>query len=128
MLLCYLLGSTPELLAKNKPNLFGHILENFVFNELLKLNHNELKNVDISFYRTSDGREVDFILEKNHKIAAVEVKFAEDITEKDLKGIKELKKEIGDDFVCGIILCNTSRVISFDDDIYLVPFSALWNS
>lgn len=126
MLLCHLLGSTPEKLAKNQPGRFGHVLENFVLSEMVKANYASNETVDISFYRTNDGREIDFVLERQHKLVAIEVKNAEAITHKDLAGIKELQQNTGKDFHCGIILCNTPRVIAYDKDIYLLPFSALW--
>ena len=126
MLLCYLLGSTPETLLKSNPARFGHVLENFVLSELCKYNFATGEKLAISFYRTNDGREIDFILEKKNKLVAIEVKHAENITDKDLAGIKELQAHTGKDFHCGIVLCNAPRVISFDDNIYLVPFNALW--
>jgi predicted AAA+ superfamily ATPase len=126
MLLCYLLGATPQDLVKSNPTRFGHVLENFVLSELCKNNFATGQKVAISFYRTNDGREIDFILEKQSKLVAIEVKHAEKITDKDLVGIKELQASTGDDFHCGIILCNTPRVIAYDKDIYLLPFSALW--
>ena len=128
MLLCYLLGSTPENLKKNAPHHFGHILENFILTELIKMNHSTGNKIDISFYRTNDEHEIDFILEKDHKLVAIEVKNAENISTKDLASIKELKQAIGKDFYCGIILCNTRRVIPIEKDIYLLPFSALWQN
>lgn len=108
------------------PHKFGHVLENFILSELIKANHIGGDNVDISFYRTNDGREVNFVLEKQHKLVAIEVKNAENITDSDLAGIKELQQATGKDFLCGIVLCNTSRVIAFDKDIYLLPFNVLW--
>jgi len=125
MLLCHMLGSMPQDMAKSQPQRFGHVLENFVFSELEKANVLREK-ISISFYRTNDGREVDFVLEKQDKIVAIEVKHAEQVTDKDLAGIKELQAVTGKDFVCGIVLCNTPRVIPYGKDIYLVPFSALW--
>ena len=126
MLLCHLLGSSPESLMENSPVQFGHILENFVLSELMKSNQNEGDEVNISFYRTSDGREVDFVLEKQNKLVAVEVKNSENITPKDLAGIRELQQYTGNNFLCGVILCNTKRVIPYDKDIYLLPLSFLW--
>ncbi len=126
MLLCHLLQSTPENLAMSQPNRFGHVLENFVLSELCKTNFATGEKVAISFYRTNDGREIDFMLEKQHKLVAIEVKNAENITDKDLAGIKELQENTGNDFHCGIVLCNTPRVIAYDKDIYLLPFSSLW--
>lgn len=125
-LLCHLLGNTPQELAKSNPTRFGHVLENFVLSELSKENFATGERASISFYRTNDGREVDFVLEKHRKLVAIEVKHAEYIHEKDLAGIKELQASTGDDFLCGIVLCNTPRVMAFDKNIYLLPFSALW--
>lgn len=126
MLLCHLLQSTPKDLAKNQPHRFGHVLENFVLSEMMKANFSSGEKVDISFYRSKDGKEIDFVLEHQHKLIAVEVKNAESISNKDLAGIKELQENTGKDFYCGIVLCNTSRVITYDKDIYLLPLSALW--
>lgn len=66
------------------------------------------------------------MLELEGKLVGIEVKNAENVHEKDLSGLKELRRAAGKDFLRGIILCNTSRVIPFDEDIYLLPFSALW--
>ena len=126
MLLCHLIGSTPEGLVKAQPQVFGRLLENFILSELMKINHSSEDKVDISFYRTNDGREIDFILELNHKLVAIEVKHAENINEKDLAGIKELQQATGKNFHCGIVLCNTQNIVPFDRDIFLLPFSALW--
>ncbi len=126
MLLCHLIGHTPDNLLREKPHIFGRVLENYVFTELMKANQMSGAMVNLSFYRTNDGREVDFVMEKNNKLVAIEVKNAENVSPKDLAGIKELQQHAGKDFHCGIVLCNTPRVIPFDKDIYLLPFSALW--
>ena len=130
LLLSYLHGSIPEQISKHNARLFGNLLENFVFTELLKLIANagdETKNVRVSFYRTREGKEVDFILEGNNgKFVAIEVKNAERISKKDLSGMKEFQDITGDNFVCGIILCNVEQVLPYGDNIYLVPYNALW--
>ena len=58
MLLCHVLGATPEALQRRQPRRFGHVLENFVLSELMKADHAADSGVDISFYRTNDGREI----------------------------------------------------------------------
>ncbi len=126
MLLCHLLESTPADLSRNNPMRFGHVLENFVFCELCKQNNATGQRATISFYRTSNGREVDFILERQNKLVALEVKNTENITDQDFTGIKELQANTGGDFHCGIVLCNAPRVIAYEKDIYLIPFGALW--
>lgn len=127
MLLCHLLGQSPQFLAKNSPHRFGHVLENFVLSELLKAKYSSLKEVKIRFYRSSEGKEVDFVLEWEGKLIAIEVKHAEMVTEKDLAGIKELEQLVGEELHCALILCNTPRALPFGPKTYLVPFSALWS-
>lgn len=126
MLLCYLMGTTPGELMKAHPQRFGHVLENYVFTELMKANNAGGHRVNISYYRTHDDREVDFVLERKQQLVAIEVKHAEHITARDIAGMLELQRETGEDFCCGVVLCNTPRVLAFDENIYLVPFSALW--
>jgi uncharacterized protein len=126
MLLCHVLGTTPATLAKAQPQRFGHILENFVLTELMKMNHANTDQVAMSFYRTRDDKEVDFVLERGRKLVGIEVKNAENIGTKELAGLRELRQEAKDEFLCGIVLCNTARVMEVDKNIYLVPFSALW--
>lgn len=126
MLLAYLLRTAPSEMARTRPDQFGRLLENFVFSELTKMNEGMIRKVNITFYRTRDGKEVDFILEQAGRLIAVDVKNTENITEKDLSGLKEFKAVTGKDFLRGVILCNTPRVIRLDQDIHLVPLSALW--
>lgn len=126
LLLCSLLQSTPEQLSKNRPDIFGHVLENFVLMELLKNNSHHEKPATIHFYRTLDGKEVDFLLESGGKFVGIEIKNSEKITEKDLSGMRELKSVLGKEFFRGIILCNCKRVICYEENIYLMPFSSLW--
>lgn len=126
-LLCHVLGRTPEELIKNNLTRFGHVLENYVATELLKLINNRGSDCTLLFYRTRDGKEVDFVLENAQgKIIGIEVKNAENVTERDLSGFQELREAAGKDFLRGIVLCNTPRVLPFGKDITLLPFSALW--
>ncbi len=126
MLLCHLLGQKPEHILEKSPHKFGHILENFIFTELLKNIHASGSLINLGFYQTNDGKEVDFVLEKNQKIIAIEVKNSEQITSRDISGIKTLQQSAGKEIHCGIVLCNTPRVIPIDKNIYLLPINALW--
>ncbi|MEW6501143.1 MAG: ATP-binding protein [Thermodesulfobacteriota bacterium] len=126
MLLAHLLRTSPPELARTRPQLFGHLLENFVLAELTKMNSRRERRAEISFYRTRDGKEIDFVVEQAGRLVAIEVKNSEGITERDLAGIREFQSVTGKDFLCGVVLCNTRRVLSFDRNIHLVPLSALW--
>ena len=64
LLLCHLLQYELSDLEINSPELFGHVLENFVATELLKLMTFQDEKMDLFHFRTSDTKEVDFVLEK----------------------------------------------------------------
>lgn len=82
--------------------------------------------MDISFYRTQDGKEIDFILEYQSKIVAIQLKYTQQIQSNNLKSINDLKDKIPESFYRGIMLCNVKRVIALEEDIVVVPFLALW--
>lgn len=127
LLLCHLLQYELDDLEKNRPELFGHVLENFVAAELLKLISISDKKLDIFHFRTSDNKEVDFVLEKpSGQLAAIEVKKRDHVNASDFKGLKVLQELTGDDFVCGIVLYRGKDVVPFGKNLWATPFNVLW--
>jgi hypothetical protein len=62
----------PEMLA-NGP-MSGAFFENAVFGELIRFFSNRAKSFDISFWRSRDGDEIDFLVEVDMKRFAIECK------------------------------------------------------
>ena len=126
-LICHLLDYSIDDIALTKPDLFGHLLENFVATELLKQLSNSDVKAELYHFRTSDGKEVDFILERpDGTVLAIEVKRAETVTMEDFKGIKVFQELTGDDFLGGIVLYSGKDVAPFGKNLWAVPFFALW--
>ncbi|MBU2579310.1 DUF4143 domain-containing protein [Patescibacteria group bacterium] len=71
--------------------LFGKAFENWIFHELSAHTRYSEKLYDISYWRLTTGTEVDFILGKAD--VAIEVKGKENVTSRDLKGLREFKHE-----------------------------------
>ena len=127
LLLCHLLGYELNDLEKSRPEVFGHVLENFVATEMVKLMTSHDDKMDLFHFRTSDNKEVDFVLEKpNGQLAAVEVKQSDSVSKSDLKGLEELQRITGDDFVCGIVLYRGCDVVPLGANLWAVPISNLW--
>ena len=127
LLLCHLLQYELTDLEKNRPELFGHVVENFVATELLKLTTFIYDKIDLYHFRTSDNKEVDFVLEKpNGQLAAIEVKKSDSVAKSDFKGLEELQTITGQDFVCGIVLYHGRDVVPFGKNLWAVPVSNLW--
>lgn len=127
LMLCHMLDVNIDNIAVNKPDLFGHILENYVATELIKQISISDKKGELYHFRTSDGKEVDFIVEKRDgSVFAIEVKKAESITIQDFKGIKAFAELTGKDFAGVVVLYSGKEVIPFGKNLWAVPFFILW--
>jgi len=126
-MLCHMLDWDIDEIEKNRPELFGHLVENFVASELMKLLTFSNIKAQLLHFRTSDGKEVDFILERpDGSIFAIEVKRAETVTNTDFKGIKELAELTPKEFIGGIVLYSGKQAVPFGKNIWAVPFRILW--
>ncbi len=123
-ILCYLLGisSTKEL----QNSLYkGAVYETFVFNELLKAKSYANISANISFYRTQDKKEVDFILEGGDFIVGIEIKTAKSINVGDFKHLSHLRDGLKDRFRLGVLFYDGSHILSFGDNLLAIPFAWL---
>lgn len=103
----------------------GEILETFVYGELLKANTWASSRAELSYYRTSDKKEIDFILEFSNSIVAIEVKASKSVTKSDFKHIYHLANKIPDMFAKGIVLYDGESLLKIDEKMYAVPFGFL---
>ncbi len=122
--LCHLLriSNTEEY---NASSYRGDILETFVYGELLKANTYANSKAALSYYRTSDKKEIDFILEFSGAVVAIEVKSSKSVSKSDFKHIYHLAKEIPDIFSKGIVLYNGDNFLKIDENMYAIPFGFL---
>ncbi len=122
-MLCNILGVDLLTIQQKDPILFGQILENFVFTELIK---NMDEQMRLFHFHTSDNKEVDFVLEKNNgDLVGIEVKSKSSVSEKDFEGIRELKNSAGSSFKCGIVLYLGNSTIPFAQDMFAVSMQML---
>ncbi len=128
LLLCHLMQYNLEDMERKRPELFGHVLENFVATELLKLAAIQDPKIDLLYFRTSDGKEVDFVLEKpSGSLAGIEVKKHDNVGSSDFKGLQELQSLAGKDFACGIVLYSGKDIVPFGKNLWAVPMPNLWS-
>jgi len=112
--------SSPNELASSPYK--GAIYETFVFDELLKANTSSKKRANIYYYRTSDQKEIDFILEISGKLIAIEVKPSKTVSRDDFRHIYHLKDNLQSKFDKGIVLYTGDRAIKLGDDMFALPF------
>lgn len=125
-----LLGLTEVKLARNEPaalSQFGHLLETFCVNEILK----QLSWLDDTYttghWRTHDGAEVDLIIEAaDGTVAGIEVKAAGRVHQADAAGLRALRETLGTSFHVGVVLHTGTHAYTIDDRIHAVPIERLW--
>jgi predicted AAA+ superfamily ATPase len=126
MLLCHLLGCSPEEIKAKRPDIYGFVLENFVATELKK----QLALMDdgmLYHLRTSDLKEIDFVIEKRDgSLLAIEVKAAQTVLSDDFRHLRFLQKALPEKFIRGIVLYSGEKTIEFGKDLFAVPLTALY--
>ncbi len=126
-LLCHVQGYGLAEVAQKSPHLFGSIFENFVASELIKQLAWSSSRAQLFHFRTSDNKEVDFVLERpDGRLAGIDVKARDAVSIDDFSGLQELQAKTGEDFVRGIVLYRGRSIISFGDKLWAVPVEALW--
>ncbi|MBJ7594882.1 MAG: ATP-binding protein [Candidatus Dormibacteraeota bacterium] len=127
----HFLGITETRLAKKDPATlteFGHLLETFAVNEVLKQATWADESFRFSHYRTKDGAEVDLVIEADDgRVAGVEVKASGTVAGADFRGLEQLRGKLGDAFVAGVVLHLGQRSYEFADRLFAVALDRLWS-
>jgi predicted AAA+ superfamily ATPase len=125
-LLSALRGHTSARLRQER-QLFGPVLEGFVFTELRKACAWSEGAVSLHHFRDRDGHEVDFVLESAAgAVVGIEVKASATVTRGDFEGLRRLRDAAGAAFVTGIVLHDGEQTLAFGDRLYAAPLSAMW--
>lgn len=124
---CHLLGirNADELTSSRYK---GEVVETFVLGELLKHIGYSTTQPRLYHYRTSDKKEIDFILETHDLIVALEVKAGQTVKRDAFKHIAELQQRSAKR-VLGLVLYAGEGVLSFGEgefERYAVPFGVLF--
>lgn len=125
-----LLRITPARLAALDPAAltdFGNLLETFVVGELRKQVSWLDERVALGHWRTSDGAEVDVVVEfDDGHVVAFEVKANQRATSSDTAGLRQLRDALGSRFRAGVVLTTGNRTYTHDDRIHVMPLERLW--
>jgi len=106
---------------------WGNILETFAFSELYK----QIKDIDCSlgfnFWRTSNGAEVDFILELGQRLIPIEIKSASQIYPNELRGLSSFMETYPQhEIPFGIVFHRAQRVSFLKENIIGIPINMLF--
>jgi predicted AAA+ superfamily ATPase len=108
----------------------GTALETLLYCELKAFKAYVASEIEIFYWRTQTGHEVDFLLEdKDNRFVAIEVKMTSNPDHADLKGLRELGKEMK--LRRKILVCNVDRARLTEDGCEVIPVmkfvEQLWN-
>jgi hypothetical protein len=105
------------------------LLENFVVGELARQLTWSQVSARLYHYRDRDQNEVDAVLEDNAgQVVGVEVKAAETVQTDDFRGLRLLRRRLGDRFRAGFVLYCGDESLSFGDQLACLPIAALWKT
>ena len=106
---------------QKRDELNGHEFETAIVAEIYK--QAKMTNQDLSFYhlRTSDGREIDLLIEIEHGYIAIEIKKSETIRPVDARHFKGLDEILDKPVIHQFILSNDLHIHEFEDGTKAIP-------
>jgi predicted AAA+ superfamily ATPase len=129
-----LLGAGPDALLDARPSqapvprdgtLLGQLFESLVALDVRV--HAQAAEARVSHLRTHGGQhEVDLIVERDdHRVVAIEVKLTHSVDDADVRHLKWLWSQIGDDLLDAIVITTGTDAYRRTDGIGVVPLALL---
>jgi len=114
-------------------NVFGQLLESYVFSELRKQMTWSEGDYELFYYRDKDQYEVDFVVENaSGDIIGIEVKAAASVSVSDLAGLKRLASATAQKFKAGIVLYDGTETLPLGSinnrPLWAMPIATLTSS
>ncbi len=124
-----LLNLNVKNLFENKNGIYGSIIENYVYSELLKFSTYSKQSINIYHFRDLKKNEVDLVLEnRDGQIIGIEIKAKSIIKKSDLKPMIELANHSKSRFLRGFVFYSGKEILPYFMDnyeIYLFPIGNL---
>lgn len=102
----------------------GHLFEQFVGLELIKLIRQKGHQIQLKYWRDLDGPEIDWLIETPETLIPIEVKYSDSPTLSDARHLKVFLQEYTEASI-GYVICQTPRKMKLADNIYALPWQAL---
>lgn len=122
--LCHLVGLRDYEHAASGP-MGGTILETAVLSEIVRTLVHRGVEPRIYFWRTSAGREVDFVVDTGEKLVPVEVKLSGTPRAKMAANIRSFRNDLGERVTDGYVVCLTGMGLPLGPGVTALPFTEL---
>jgi predicted AAA+ superfamily ATPase len=126
-LACHLIGSS-EWTDLDRMGQTGSLVETWVAAELTKLMSVTDPRFRLFFWRTRTGQEVDFIVERGSRVAAVEVKWSARIDDSAVRTLDRCVREIGDRAALSVILYSGDETVPLSSRMIAIPFAVFFGA
>lgn len=103
----------------------GSFLETYVITELIKSHRNCGGQVDFSFYRDRQGREVDLVVKKGQEVTLIEVKRTASPDKSMAKNFSAVKVNPPEVLGPGAIFCSVDKVRLLAENLLAVPIGLI---
>jgi uncharacterized protein len=105
----------------------GKLFETFAYNELIAQVDAAEENYRLYQYRDREKREIDFVIEGNDHLLAIEIKSGLSVRKADFKHIEWFQQNLAKDkTVIGLVLYAGEHVLPFGENLWALPFACLW--
>lgn len=110
----------------NDRKLFGHMVETFVVNELIKQASWLEESLSFYHYRDRDRHEIDLVIElAGGGVIAIEIKARATVQDSDFRSVRKLR-QLHSNFIAGIVLYDGVWTREFDQNLFAVPISKIF--
>lgn len=123
-LLTFLLGIHAEEPLLHGPTI-GSIFEAAVLGEWVKAFAHRGEPPSIHFWRSTGGHEVDFVIERNQRLYAIEVKATRTPLSRHADGLRRWLELAGPQ-ARGVLACNVDAPVSLGGGVHAVPWHLGW--
>lgn len=100
----------------------GEHLENIVAHDLLAWRQTQAPTPQILYWRTTSGREVDFVIEAGRTLLPIEVKTTQQPSSGDLASLRAFMDEYGDRAVGGLLLYGGEETFWVAKEVLAAPW------
>ena len=122
---CAWLGGWDSARVLQHGAMSGAILETWAYGQLRRSFANRGIRPQLSYYRSSNGAEIDFVLERQGKIYPIEVKRSSASKLSDLRAAETMPLAPGMERCPGIVLCTAQEILPLGKGSYAYPISMI---
>lgn len=102
----------------------GQLIETVVVSEIIKWIRTMRRTVDLYFYRTRSGLEVDLLMQTSHGLVGIEIKSRQECVGKDATPLQQIAAQLKGEWRGGMVVYNGNRIYKIaEPNIWAVP---LW--